>query len=103
MRTMRNVATLAAVTLSMTFSLACTRTRTVTRFVPVVQRIDVCPVTAPELPPLPVRSTCLDSAMELCYEQSEAWRLAALLEALIDLHADVSACDAQAAVTEVTP
>ena len=94
---MRNVATLAAVTLSMTFSLACTRTRTVTRFVPVVTRIDVCPVTAPELPPLPVRSTCPSSQVELCYDHAESWRLAALLEALIDLHEDVAACDAQAA------
>ena len=100
---MRNVATLAAVTLSMTFSLACTRTRTVTRFVPVVTRVDVCPVTAPELPPPPVRSTCPSSAVDLCYDQAEAWRLAALLESLIDLHQDVAACDAGQSATEVTP
>ena len=107
---MRLTVTLAAVTLSMMSSLGCTRTRTVTRFVPVVQSVERCKVTAPPLPPLPVRSTCPTveggEVLDACYSPGEAWRLAAFLEVLVDVWTDVKACESAPNLTtvpEVTP
>lgn len=92
MQTTLRTVTLAAALLSMMFSAACTRTRTVTRYVPVVTPVERCPVSAPDLPPLPTRMTCSQEGVEVCFSQAEAWRLAALLEVLTDVYQDVKAC-----------
>ena len=78
-------------------SSACTRTRTVTQYVPVSTPVETCPVTAATLPPMPKRSPCgrsvISSDNELCYDAENAWKLAAVLDALMDEHADLVACE----------
>lgn len=98
-----------AATLSLLLWTACqTRTVRVEVPTPVPVAIDRCPeAVARPLPPLPkpdpdacVRAYGADGARDTsCFDRHEAHRLAALLDALIDLHTDVAACPPAAPTT----
>ena len=84
--------------LSTTPSIACTRTRTITVEVPRVVMIDRCEIVASPLPirPVPADPAACHAAFgdgAKCYDKPNAWRLAALLEALGETWLAVKACE----------